>query len=324
MKYNLTAAVIGSGFMGKTHADVLKNVVENLIICSNDEENGKALAESTGAKFYGDYITMLENEQIDFVSICLPTHLHHYGVMEAAKRKINILCEKPFASNALQAKEMVDAAKENNVLLMVAQPLRFCMYYEYLRKVVKDKRFGKLISIDLYRHSSKPKWSVGNWLNDSEKSGGVICDLHIHETDITTSIFGIPQKVYTRVYKGICHSSFIYDNNKIINTSSSWQNVEDMFEAGYDAVFENASIRHRDECITVRIGNETFNPMDSENFSDVFGEDMYENEIRYFCKCLTEGTGTPLCPAEESSMIMKINEVEIKSALTGQITEVTL
>ena len=54
-----------------------------------------------------------ENEQIDFVSICLPTHLHHYGVMEAAKRKINILCEKPFASTALQAKEMVDAAKEN-------------------------------------------------------------------------------------------------------------------------------------------------------------------------------------------------------------------
>ena len=324
MRYNLTAAVIGSGYMGKTHAEVLKNVVNRLIICSNDEANGKALAESTGAAFYSDYETMLENEQIDFVSICLPTHLHHYGVMEAVKRNIHVLCEKPFASNSKQTKEMVNAAKENKVLLMVAHPLRFCRYYEYLRKVVNDKRFGDLVSIELYRHSSKPKWSVGNWLSDSEKSGGVICDLHIHETDITTSIFGIPQKVYTRVNGGICHSSFIYDNGEIVNTSSSWQNVEDMFEAGYNAVFENASIRHTDKSVAVRKGNETFNPLENEEFSDTFGEDMYENEIRYFCKCLTEGVAPSMCLAEESSMIMEINETEIKSALSGQITEVTV
>lgn len=323
MKHNLTVAVAGSGFMGKTHVNVLKNVVKNIIICSNDEENGKALAQNAGAKFYTDYITMLENEQIDFVSICLPTHLHHFAATEAIKRKINVLCEKPFASTVEEAEDIVNMAEKFDVQLMVAHPLRFCPYWEYLRNVFNNKSLGKLISADLYRHSSVPGWSVGNWLADAKKSGGVMVDLHIHETDISTSIFGVPDKVFARVNGGSCHSSFIYDDGRIVNTSSSWRNIQDMFKSGYDVVFENGAVRYRDNRgINLYVNDKITNICDEEIFTESLGKDMYENEIRYYINCLENKKMPQKCMPRDTVAVMKINRAEMQSAETGEIINI--
>ena len=65
MKYNFTAAVIGTGYMGKKHLAAFSETVDKLIVCGNDEETGKALAEQYGCKFYADYCEMFENEKID-------------------------------------------------------------------------------------------------------------------------------------------------------------------------------------------------------------------------------------------------------------------
>lgn len=323
MKHNLTVAVIGSGFMGKTHANVLKNLVENLIICSNDEATGKTLAKETNGKYYFDYITMLQSEKIDFVSICLPTHLHHFATTEAIKHKINVLCEKPFASTVEEAEDIVNMANKNKVHLMVAHPLRFCPHWEYLRNMVNNKSLGKLVSADLYRHSSVPGWSVGNWLSDTKKSGGVMFDLHIHETDISTSIFGVPDKVFARVNGGSCHSSFIYDDGKIVNTSSSWRNIQNMFESGYDAVFEKGVVRYCDnKGITLHINDEVTTVSDDEIFTPILGKNMYENEIRYYIKCLTEKKMPEKCMPDDTVAVMKINHAEIQSARTGKIVKI--
>ncbi len=320
MKHNLSVAVIGSGFMGKTHANVFKNYVKNLIICSNDESSGKALAEAVDGKYYYDYVSMLENENIDLVSICLPTHIHHFAAIEAIKRKISVLCEKPFASNVAEAEDIVIKAKENKVQLMVAHPLRFCPYWEYLRKLYNDKVLGNLVSADLYRHSSVPGWSVGNWLSDTSKSGGVIFDLHIHETDISTSIFGVPDKIFARINGGCCSSSLIYTDGKLVNTSSSWRNIQNMFESGYDAVFENGVVRYRDtEGITVYINDEIKKLSAEEILKGSLGKDMYENEIKYFIECIVENKQPLKCLPEDTLTVMKINRAEIKSAHTGEI-----
>ena len=69
MKYNLTAAIVGTGFMGKQYAEILCKLVDNIILCSTDEETGKALASQYGCKFYSDYDQMLQSETIDFVNI---------------------------------------------------------------------------------------------------------------------------------------------------------------------------------------------------------------------------------------------------------------
>ncbi len=325
MKCNLKAAVIGSGLMGKKHANVLKDIVESLIICSNDELGGKTLAEEVGGKYYSDYTEMLIKEDLDFVSICLPTHLHHFAATEAIKRNINVLCEKPFASSFQEASDMVNRAKDANVLLMVAHSVRFNPYYEYLRNVYNDKRFGELVSVELYRHSHMPDWSMGNWLLDTSKSGGVICDFHVHETDITTSIFGVPDKVFAQLNGNSCCSAFIYSDGKIVNTSASWRSVRKCFEAGYNALFENAVVKYSAGVgISLHINDEVKVLNEDEIPSYLFGKDGYESEIRYFIQCLTEKKQPLKCMPEESATVMFINQAEVKSAELKEIVSIKL
>lgn len=76
MKYGLTAAVIGSGYMGEQYLEILSGLVERVILCSNDEAKGRALSQKYRCDFYMDYEELYKGETPDFVCICLPTNLH--------------------------------------------------------------------------------------------------------------------------------------------------------------------------------------------------------------------------------------------------------
>jgi len=323
MKYNIKAAVLGAGFMGKTHADVLKNLVDTFMVCDKNEEAGSACAEKHGAAFYTDYIEMLEKEQPDFVSVCLPTHLHHYAAMEAIKRKIPVLCEKPFAIDDAQAKEMISAAREHKVLLMVAHPLRFSPEYVFLQTAIGDNRYGKLLALNLFRHSETPVWSAGNWLLNDKQSGGVTKDLHIHETDFLVSLFGVPQAVQTHESGGFCQTQYFYDNQAVISASASWRNIAGFpFDAGFDAVFENATLRLRQKELTLYTNGKEEKLTVSSLLSEPLTDNPYENEINYFCNCLVNQKQTDRNPPEQSLLSILVNQAELKSANSGSIQEV--
>lgn len=323
MKYDLTAAVIGTGYMGKKHIEIFKDIVKNLIICSNDIKTGQELSKEYHAKFYESYEEMYNKEKIDLVSICLPTNLHCHAVLEAAKRKINVLCEKPFASSKDESKKMLDAARDNDILLMIAHPLRFSQEYEYLKRIIKDSRFGNLLSINLFRHSKKPDWSVGNWLMDKKISGGVAKDLHIHETDIISGLFGMPQKVFTTGNFTSCKTDYIYNDKMIVSSSASWRTPENFpFTSGYDVSFENASVRLFNDDLTLYIDDREEKPLEKESFSEFFEDDMYVNEIKYFCHCLKNQLTPDICPPEESLVSMITNDAELESMHNGELTEV--
>ena len=93
MKYELTVAIIGTGYTGKTYAKVLDALVSKMIFCSTDEEAGRALAEQYSSGFYTDYLELFEKEKIDFAAICLPTHLHCKASLAAMECGISVLCK---------------------------------------------------------------------------------------------------------------------------------------------------------------------------------------------------------------------------------------
>ncbi len=317
MIYNFTAAVIGSGYMGKKHIEILKNSLLKTVFCTTDTKTGENLAKETGLTLYSDYIEMFEKEKPDFVSICLPTPLHHKAAMAAIERGINVICEKPFAQNVKEAKEMLDAAKEKGISLMVAHCVRFSKYYEFLKRCITDKRYGNLTYLELYRHSQKPNWSVGNWLDDIKSSGGVVKDLHIHDTDIILNVLGMPKSIITNGNTTACKTTYIYpDLEASITASASWRNVSNYeFLSGFDAIFENASLKLKNNklILNTKIGIEE-NPLDKENFSDFFEEeDNVKSEILYFCDCLSKKQNTEICLPEDSYKTMLISDAELES-----------
>lgn len=325
MTYNLTAAVIGSGFMGKQHIEVLKNCVTKTVFSTTDTKVGEKLAKETGLTLYSDYIEMFEKEKPDFVSICLPTPLHHKAALAALERGINVLCEKPFAQNSAEAKEMLDLANKNSLTLMIAHCSRFSKYYEFLRRCIKDKRYGNLTYLELCRHSEKPNWSVGNWLDDIKASGGVVRDLHIHDTDMILNVLGMPKAISTKGNHSACKTTYIYPGlDASVTASASWRNVSEFdFLLGYDAIFENASLKFKNNELILNTANGVEQePLKGENFSVFFEENnTVKAEIIYYCDCLINNVKPEICLPQESYKTMLISDAELESLNTKKRVE---
>jgi predicted dehydrogenase len=90
-------------------------------IASRSAAKAKQAAEQWGiAKAYGSYEELLADKDIDAVFTSLPNHLHVEWIRKAADAGKHILCEKPLAMNAVEARESVEYARRRGVLLMEA------------------------------------------------------------------------------------------------------------------------------------------------------------------------------------------------------------
>ena len=112
-KTNVRAAVIGLGWPGIQHlkgytADPRSEVIA---VCDLDAEHAaQVAAEHAIPKTYTDHLEMLENAEIDAVSVCLPNFLHAPIAIDALNAGKHVLCEKPPARSAAEALAMADAA----------------------------------------------------------------------------------------------------------------------------------------------------------------------------------------------------------------------
>jgi len=89
----LNAAVIGVGSMGKNHARVYSDLsnVNLVAVADNNKENAIRVSRKHGCKYYTDYKKMLENENIDLVSIAVPTKMHKMVAFDVIEKEINVL-----------------------------------------------------------------------------------------------------------------------------------------------------------------------------------------------------------------------------------------
>ena len=311
----ITVAVVGMGYMGKRHTSVWQQLGVRIVLCSRDASACQGYADAYGTPVYTDYLTMLEQEKPDAVSICLPTAMHYEAVKAALERGVAVLCEKPFTSETDEARELCSLAEEKDVLLMVGHIVRFTRAYAYLKRCIKDKRFGALKMLEMHRHAPMPAWSTGSWLTDIARSGGAAKDLHIHESDIICHYFGVPQSVFCVGDYTACTTIYTFEDNPAISASASWRDIPEYpFTVGYDAVFEKAAVRYRDFTVTLNDGDELKYPLLAEDFPAYLGSDnALENEIVYFLRCLREHRKPRLCPPEHSLAAMRINKAELRS-----------
>lgn len=322
----MTAAIIGTGYMGKTHAAILSRLADKLIICSADEETGKALAAQYGSSFYADHTQMLEAETPDLVSVCVPTFLHFPIVKAVLERGIPVLCEKPFTLEEADAVTLTKLAREKNVLLMVAHCLRFSRPYACLKQCIADGSLGRLRSLHMYRNSAKPNWSVGNWFANVQRSGGIIRDLHIHDTDMAVNLLGLPGAVYTSGGDCACASVFAYGDGLTVTADASWRNAAAFpFSAGFDAVFEEGCLVYEKDVLTLYRGDAQLQPLESMELPPEFASgDMMENELRYFVQCVKTGASASLCPPEQTLQTIFLSCAQSRSAASGSFETVDI
>jgi D-xylose 1-dehydrogenase (NADP+, D-xylono-1,5-lactone-forming) len=145
-------------------------------IASRSLEKAKDYAKRFGVPaVYGSYEDLLKDPKVQAVYIPLPNTLHREWTVRAAESGKHVLCEKPLASNAAEAEEMVDACRRNDVLFMEGFQYRLHPQNQAVKKLIDGGRIGKVIGIAAV--FSAPRPAEGNIRSNKELGGGALGDM---------------------------------------------------------------------------------------------------------------------------------------------------
>ena len=125
-------------------------------------------------KAYGSYAELLDDEDVEAVYIPLPNGLHKEWVLAALQKKKHVLCEKPLALNAADAREMYKAAEENGVILMEAYAYLHSPYVESLKRDIASGIIGDVVYVDSTFMTQGYKEDIRLY---HEQGGGAMYDL---------------------------------------------------------------------------------------------------------------------------------------------------
>ncbi|MCX8082145.1 MAG: Gfo/Idh/MocA family oxidoreductase [bacterium] len=331
----LRVGIIGAGFMGGMHATVYSQLPDVKIMGIADirGEKAKSLATKFKSIAYFDPQQLLDREDITVIDICLPTFLHKEFVIKSAERSKDIICEKPIALTIEDADEMINTCKKYKVRFMVAQVIRFWAEYKFLKEVYDRKKYGELLTLSCKRISPLPTWGWQDWLLDSDKSGGALIDLHIHDTDFICYLLGKkPKKIYSRTinrerpYAHI-YTTFTFDNDLIITAEAGWDYPSNFpFEMSYLAKFEKAVVEFNSRNTPSLVVYESTGKIERPVFEKVKAEGVggniddlggYFYELRYFVDHIIHNKPFNVITPEEARDSLAVALKEKESADKG-------
>ncbi len=179
----LGVAVIGTGFWGKNHARIYKELeCTNLVgLCDINADRAKTIANQFGVKAYTSTARMLQNKEIEAVSVCTWSTMLAKEALKALHAGKHVLVEKPMATNTKQAEGLLKTAGENGLHLTVGFLMRFIPGIQHIREAVAAKKIGDLVSASAKRVSQWPE-RIGDV--------GVVKDTAIHDIDIMRYVSG--------------------------------------------------------------------------------------------------------------------------------------
>ena len=325
----IKVAMIGFGGIARTHYAGYQNFkkegtpIRLVAVCDIDSEkfsapikinidSGKNTLDESIHR-YTDVDELLANEDFDMADVCLPTYLHKEYSVKLLKAGKHVLCEKPMALSGEECDEMIAASRESGKRLMIAQCLRFSPQYLYLKDCMTDGRFGKLKNIFMERKSAQPRWGYEHWFEKTDKCGGCILDMHVHDVDIARFLLGEPYAVsviaYDATVRWAVENSRLYYKDTMVVIDGSWdESTTCSFRAGYRARFENATVMTENGGVKVY-------PDKGEPFvPEIEHVNIYGEEIRYFANTVMNNTENDRNPPESACATVKLIERMRESA----------
>jgi predicted dehydrogenase len=202
-------AIIGAGQVAeKVHVAhyQTREEIELVAVVDPNPDRVKEFAERNDIpRFYTDAEEMYAAEKPDIVSVCTPNRFHAENVLQAIANGCDVMCEKPPAISAAEAKKMKEAAESNHCLLAYDFHHRFADDVTILREKVKDGVLGDIYvtKAKALRRCGIPGW--GSFTNKEVQGGGPLIDLGAHMLDAALYVLGFPkiEKVTAKMYQKI-------------------------------------------------------------------------------------------------------------------------
>ncbi len=343
----IRAGIIGTGGISNCHMAGYTAIPEVSVVacCDIDGEKARAYAEKYSIPhWYTDCREMMEKELLDVVSVTTWNAAHKDCTVTALRGGASVLCEKPMAMNAEEAREMERAAMETGRLLQVGFVRRFGNDAEIFREFSEAGVFGDIYyaKATYLRRSGCP----GGWFGDRTFSGGgPLIDLGVHVIDLARYLAGNPRPV--SVY-GVTYSNL--GKNRARGAGAAWEmsgadsevfNVEDFvsamvrFENGFTLSVEASfNLNCKEDTGNIQLfgtgGGATLSP-ELEIYTDVAGrfvnlqpavpvafefDRAFRDEVRGFVDAAVHGKPC-IATAEDGVTLMKIIDGIYSSAATG-------
>lgn len=319
----------------------LKDEVEIVAAADVSKESLEAcaLAASLDVKnCYSDYRKMLDKENLDIVSVCTPNAWHFQPTIDALKAGCHVLCEKPIAVSADQARKMIAASKKAGKLLMIGQTLRFFKAGAMMKQWVDNGDIG-----DIYWARAQYLRTRGipariGFVTKELSEGGPTYDLGVHVLDLALWLMGFPEpvSVSSGVYNKIASkksplvpfapkqytvpddfscSLIRFKNGATISLECSWalniptapMNITVCGEKG-GAQYEPLAMVTERKGTLERVQPEIF------KYPDPAG---HREEVRAFIDAIKNGKPSPV-PAEQALVTQRILDAIYKSGAEGR------
>ena len=213
---NFNWGILGPGGIAKAFAEDLKKLNGHSIaaVGSRTLSNAQSFANTFGGTAYGSYEELVADPQVDAIYVATPHPAHKENVILALNAGKPVLCEKPFAVNAVEAQQMVDAAHKNGVALMEAMWARFLPHYAQVRKIIQSGVLGKIHTIHADHGQRLADQNIPR-LVEPALAGGALLDLGIYPVSFAHMILGNPSKITSSAVltdKGVdAQTSMIFD-----------------------------------------------------------------------------------------------------------------
>jgi len=307
-------AVIGTGFWGKNHARVYKELAETelLAICDIDTERASSVAKQLGVTPYNSVEKMLKKEDIEAVSVCTWSTSLAKEATKAVENGKHVLVEKPMAANTKQAEKLLAASEKIGVHLTVGFLMRFIPGLQHMKKAVEDKSIGELVCATAKRVSQWPE-RIGDV--------GVVKDTAIHDIDVMLYLFNRdPIAVYAKTgnmrhkkFEDYAQIMLTFEGEKSAFIESNWltpYKTRILIATGSEAIMRLDYITQE---LTVEDAKETVQPRYQT-------QEPLKLELQHFANCILKKE-KPLITGLDGLKALRIAESAIKSSLTDRIVK---
>ncbi len=212
LKYKINIALIGCGRISKNHINAIVNENKrcNLAaLCDTSDErikNAKNILNEALKKnkqplknifTYNNYKSLIEDHnkkkiKIDLIVLATPSGLHPIQTELAAKARIHVCTEKPMAIKLADGYKMLETCKANDVRLFVVKQNRFNRTLQTVKKLVQEKKFGKIavVTVNVFWQRPQGYYDQDQWRGTKELDGGALMNQASHYVDLLEWIIG--------------------------------------------------------------------------------------------------------------------------------------
>ncbi|HJX02841.1 MAG TPA: Gfo/Idh/MocA family oxidoreductase [Candidatus Bathyarchaeia archaeon] len=307
----LGVAVVGTGFWGRNHARVYKELAETelLAICDIDPERAKTVANQFGVKPYTNTAKMLKNTDVKAVSICTWSTSLAKEAMKALDAGKHVLVEKPMATNVKQVEKLIETAKQKRLHLTVGFLMRFIPGLQQIRKAVEDETIGEPVCATAKRVSQWPE-RIGDV--------GVVKDTAIHDIDVMRYVFNEdPTAVYARIgnmrqgkFEDYAQIMLTFEGGKTAFIESNWltpYKTRVLVVTGSKAIMKLDYITQE---LTIENARESVQPRYAM-------QEPLKLELQHFAKCIIDKQ-KPIVTGIDGLKALRIAEAALKSSSSGK------